>query len=159
MRNWPFVYGLLSDPELSRVKPGQVGTSPIPVAESGDESFSGLGGWNLLINAAAEDKLDALWTFIRVHDGPRAAEGADLPEHPTAHPEEPVRGPGGAGEGAGYQAQGEALANARPRPVSPYYSDMSLEMAEQFNAALKDVPVERALNNLQRSLQEIVDQP
>jgi multiple sugar transport system substrate-binding protein len=52
----------------------------------------------------------------------------------------------------------EALVNARPRPVSPYYSDMSLEMAEQFNVALKDVLVERALNNLQRSLQEIVDQ-
>ena len=53
----------------------------------------------------------------------------------------------------------EVLENARPRPVSPYYSDMSLAMAEQFNAALKgEVPVEVALENLQRELQEIVDQ-
>jgi multiple sugar transport system substrate-binding protein len=27
--------------------------------------------------------------------------------------------------------------NSTPRPVSPYYSDMSLKLSEQFNAALK----------------------
>ena len=31
----------------------------------------------------------------------------------------------------------EELQNARPRPVSPYYSDMSLVMAESFNEALR----------------------
>jgi multiple sugar transport system substrate-binding protein len=47
----------------------------------------------------------------------------------------------------------EALENARPRPVSQYYSDMSLAMADQFNAALKgEVPVGRALENLQKGL-------
>ena len=51
------------------------------------------------------------------------------------------------------------LENARPRPVSPYYSDMSLEMAEQFNAALKgDKPVGEALEELQGELQNIADQ-
>ncbi len=30
----------------------------------------------------------------------------------------------------------KALQTVRPRPVSPYYSDMFLEMAEQFNAIL-----------------------
>src|SRR4028119_1817118 len=35
----------------------------------------------------------------------------------------------------------EALENTRPRPVSPLYSDMSLEVAGQFNASLKgEVP-------------------
>jgi multiple sugar transport system substrate-binding protein len=53
----------------------------------------------------------------------------------------------------------EVLENARPLPVSPYYSDMSLEMAEQFNAALKDDnPVGEALEELQRELQNIADQ-
>jgi multiple sugar transport system substrate-binding protein len=52
----------------------------------------------------------------------------------------------------------EALENARPRPVSQYYSDMSLAMADQFNAALKgEVPVGRALENLQGELQSIVE--
>ena len=53
----------------------------------------------------------------------------------------------------------EALENARSRPVSPYYSDMSLAMAEQFNAALNgEVPIDRALENLQGELQNIVDE-
>jgi multiple sugar transport system substrate-binding protein len=42
---------------------------------------------------------------------------------------------------------------------APYYSDMSLEMAEQFNASLNgDVPVEQALSELQTELQNIVNQ-
>ncbi len=53
----------------------------------------------------------------------------------------------------------ESLENTRPRPVSPYYSDMSLAMAEKFNAHLNgEVPVERALGELQTELQNIVDQ-
>ncbi|MDQ4128122.1 MAG: hypothetical protein M3151_09295 [Actinomycetota bacterium] len=51
----------------------------------------------------------------------------------------------------------EALKNARSRPVSPYYSHMSLEMQEQFNAALKgEVSPEEAVKTLQGSLPEIV---
>jgi len=53
----------------------------------------------------------------------------------------------------------EAAQNAKPRPVSPYYSDMSLEMAEQFNAGLKgEVSPEEAVKTLQEQLQQIVEQ-
>jgi maltose-binding protein MalE len=53
----------------------------------------------------------------------------------------------------------ESLENTRPRPVSPYYSDMSLVMAEKFNASLKgDLSVGQALQELQTELQNIVDQ-
>jgi multiple sugar transport system substrate-binding protein len=38
------------------------------------------------------------------------------------------------------------IRNSTPRPVSPYYSDMSLKLAEQVNAALKgDVSSEQAV--------------
>ncbi len=51
------------------------------------------------------------------------------------------------------------LNNARPRPLSPYYGDMSLAMAEQFNAALKgDVTPEQAIKTLQSELQGIIEQ-
>ena len=43
MRNWPFIYGLLSDPETSQVRPDQVDIAPLQVAEEADQSFSGLG--------------------------------------------------------------------------------------------------------------------
>ena len=52
----------------------------------------------------------------------------------------------------------EAIENTRPRPISPYYSDMSLEMARQFNAALKgEVPVPQALEELEGELQNIAN--
>ena len=159
MRNWPFVYGLLSDPETSRVKPDQVDIAPLPVADETDRSFSGLGGWNFMVNAASEGKLEEIWTFIEYMSAPKqqrtfALESARLPTLKSLYEDEEVL------EKLPVAELGrEALESARPRPVSPYYSDMSLAMAEQFNAALKgEVPVEQALENLQSELQNIVDQ-
>jgi multiple sugar transport system substrate-binding protein len=159
MRNWPFVYGLLSNPDQSQVTPEQVGIAPIPVNGSGAQSFSGLGGWNFLINAASEDRIEEIWAFVEFMIAPEqqktlALESTRLPTLKSLYEDEellqkvPVASLGR-----------ESLENSRPRPVSPYYSDMSLEMAGQFNAALKgEEPVEQALETLQRELQAIVDQ-
>ncbi len=159
MRNWPFVYGLLSDPELSNVRPEQVGISTIPVAEAADTSFSGLGGWNFLVNAGSEDRLDEIWTFIEFMSSPEAQktlalQSARLPTLRSLYEDDEVL------EKVPVAARGkESLENARPRPVSPVYSDMSLEMAEKFNASLKgDLSVEQALQELQTELQSIVEQ-
>ncbi len=59
MRNWPYVYALLSDPAESEIKPDQVGVAAIPVSE-GNPSYSTLGGWNFFINAAS-DKQEEAW--------------------------------------------------------------------------------------------------
>src|SRR5215212_3817102 len=155
MRNWPFVYGLLSDPETSQVKPDQVDIAPLPVANEGDRSFSGLGGWNFMVNATSEEKLDQIWTFIEYMSAPQqqrafALESARLPTLKSLYEDEEVLSKLPVAE-----LGREALESARPRPVSPYYSDMSLAMAEQFNASLKgEVPVKRALENLQAELQK-----
>ena len=159
MRNWPFVFGLLGSPETSKVRPEQVDIAPLPVAGSGDTSFSGLGGWNFLVSAAAEDKLDEIWTFIKFMSSPEsqrtfALQSSRLPTLRSLYEDQKVL------ENLPVADLGrEALENARPRPVSPYYSDMSLAMSESFNAAVKgEVPVGQALNDLQAELQEIVDQ-
>ena len=159
MRNWPFVYGLLSNPDQSQVTPEQVGIAPIPVSGSGAQSFSGLGGWNFLINAASEDRIEEIWAFVEFMIAPEqqktlALESTRLPTLKSLYEdEELLRKVPVASLGR------ESLESSRPRPVSPYYSDMSLEMAGQFNAALKgEEPVEQALETLQRELQAIVDQ-
>ena len=158
MRNWPFVFGLLSDPETSRVKPDQVDIASLPVADQADQSFTGLGGWNFMVNATAEDKLDQIWTFIEYMSPPEqkrtfALESARLPTLRSLYEDEEV-----LNNLPVAKLGREALENARPRPVSQYYSDMSLAMADQFNAALKgEVPVGRALENLQGELQSIVE--
>lgn len=159
MRNWPFVYGLLTSPETSKVRPEQVDLSTIPVSDPGQGSFSGLGGWNFLVNAASEDKLDEIWTFIEFMSSPAsqkilALQSTRLPTLKALYEDREVL------EKVPVAALGkESLQNTRSRPVSPYYSDMSLVMAEQFNAALKgSVPVDQALRELRGELQDIVNQ-
>jgi multiple sugar transport system substrate-binding protein len=63
LRNWPYVYALLSNPEQSEITPDQVGVAPIPVSE-GNQSYSTLGGWNFLIYAASDMQDDA-WESVR----------------------------------------------------------------------------------------------
>jgi multiple sugar transport system substrate-binding protein len=112
-----------------------------------------------MVNATSEGKLEEIWTFIEYMSAPEqqrtfALESARLPTLRSLYEDEEVLNKLPVAE-----LGREALENARPRPVSPYYSDMSLAMAEQFNAALKgEVPVEQALENLQGELQNIVDQ-
>jgi multiple sugar transport system substrate-binding protein len=113
-----------------------------------------------MVNAASQDKLDEIWAFIEFMLAPEqqktfALESARLPTLRSLYEEEEVLGKLPVAE-LGREA---LLENARPRPVSPYYSDMSLVMAEEFNAAVKgDKPVGQALEQLQGELQNIVDQ-
>jgi multiple sugar transport system substrate-binding protein len=115
MRNWPFVYGLLSDPETSQVRPDQVDIAPLPVADEADQSFSGLGGWNFMVNAALEDKLDQIWAFIEYMSAPEQQRAFALQSAP-AYFEGPLRGRGGAGEAAGREARARG-ARERPFPA------------------------------------------
>lgn len=53
----------------------------------------------------------------------------------------------------------EAIRNTEPRPVTPFYQDMSLIMAETFNSALKgDITPEQAARDLQEELQNTVEE-
>ncbi len=85
MRNWPFVYGLLSDPETSRSSPDRWTSGPDPGGrDRGTRASRGLGGWNFMVNAASEDQVDEIWTFIEFMSAPEqqktfALESARLP--------------------------------------------------------------------------------
>jgi trehalose/maltose transport system substrate-binding protein len=156
-RNWPYMYGLAGTEDYPKVKPEQVGAAALPVGEGGPTA-SALGGWNMMINANSE-KQDSAWEFVQWMTAPeqqkfRALNGAFLPTITSLYEDQeitqkvPVVGLGQ-----------EALKNSRPRPVSPFYSDMSLKMAEQFNRALKgDVSPEQAVKTLQQELSSIVEQ-
>jgi multiple sugar transport system substrate-binding protein len=159
IRNWPYMYGLARDPEQSNIKPEQIGVAPIPAGEGG-QSFSGLGGWNLFINAASQDKVDAAWTLIQYLSAPKQVKdralqgGPGVPTYKSLYDDQEV-----LNNVPVVALAKEAAQNAKPRPVSPYYSDMSLEMAEQFNSSLKgDVSPEQAVKTLQSQLQNIVEQ-
>jgi len=156
-RCWPYVYALTSDPETSKIKPDQVGVSEIPSAD-GKPGNGTVGDQPLYINATSPYQ-DEAWEFIKFATAPeqekfRAAEGSYLPtltnlyNDPEIQENVPI-----------VPLAREALQHTRPRPVSPYYSDMSLEMAKQFNAALKgEVSPEEAAQTLQKQLESIIEQ-
>ncbi len=155
-RNWPYMYALAGTEDYPDVKPEQIGIAPLPVAEGQGESASALGGWNMLINAAS-DRQEEAWQFVQFMTSEesqriRTLEATLLPTRTSLYSDQEIR------ETVPVVALGEvALKNARPRPVSPYYSDMSLEMQEQFNASLKgEISPEEAVGTLQESLTEIV---
>ena len=158
LRNWPYVYALLDDESTSDIKPDQVGIAPLPVEEGQTQSYSGLGGWNFFINAAS-DKQDAAWEFIQFMTDPErqktnALQGSRLPTRQSLYDDQEVQ----QNVPVARLGQEAIIQNSRPRPISPYYSDMSLKMADQFSASLKgEVSPEQAVATLQRELSSIAE--
>ena len=158
MRFWPNAYALLSDESQSSISPEQVGIAPLPVSSVENQSFSGLGGWGMLINAASQNQ-DAAWEFVEFMTASeqlkfRAMEGGYLPSRLSLYDDREL-----LDKVRVMELGREAIENTRPRPVSPYYADMSLRMAEQFNASLNgEVSPEEATSTLQSELSEIIRQ-
>ena len=158
-RNWPYMYALAGDPEASSISQDQVGVAPLPRGTNG-ESVSGLGGWNFYVNSATDQETqDAAWEFIQYMSAAEqqkeyALGGAFLPTRSDLYEDQEILDAVPV-----IALAGEALERTVPRPVSPYYSDMSAEMAETFNASLSgDVEPEQAVSDLQGTLQDIVEQ-
>lgn len=158
-RNWPYMYALGADEESSNITQDQIGVAPLPAGEGG-RSASGLGGANYYINGLSdEDTQNAAWEFVNfmaqeAQQKRFALESSLLPTRSALYDDQEIL------DGVPVIAlAGEALENTVPRPVSPYYSDMSIDMAEQFNDSLAgNVPAAEAASNLQEAIQNIVDQ-
>ncbi len=156
-RNWPYMYALAGTEDYPKVKPEQVGIAPLPVGEGGPTA-SGLGGWNMMINANSQNQ-DNAWEFVKWITAQeqqkwRALKATLLPTRKALYEDQEV-----LQEVPVIRLGKEALQNTKPRPVSPFYSDMSLKMAEQFNRALKgDVSPEQAVKTLQQELSSIIEQ-
>jgi ABC-type glycerol-3-phosphate transport system substrate-binding protein len=158
MRNWPNVYARAADPSLSKIEQQQIGVAPLPVARAGDRAYSGLGGWNLMVNAASQDKLEAAWTFIRYLSAPeqqkeRAIQGGYLPTLKNSYEDREI-----LSRVPVITLGREAIKNVRARPATPFYQDMSLAMAERFHASLAGtIPPAKAAHTLRERLEEILD--
>ncbi len=156
-RSWPYVYALVGTEDWPKLNPDQVGIAPLPAGSAG--SVSGLGGWNFFINSFADSETqDAAFEFAKFATAPeqqkyRAVEGAFLPVLKSSYEDQEV-----VDALPAVSQAGAALERTEPRPISPYYSDMSLEMAEQFTAVLNgDLEPEQAVATLQEQLQSIVE--
>jgi multiple sugar transport system substrate-binding protein len=156
-RNWSYMYALAGTSDYPDVTPEKIGVTSIPTVE-GAPKANCQGGWNLLISANSDLQEEA-WEFVQWMSAEpaqkeRALSATLLPTRTSLYDDPEVN------EKVPTTVVAKtALTNAKPRPVSPYYSDMSLEMSEQFNTSLKgDESPEAAVKTLQDSLQQIVEQ-
>jgi multiple sugar transport system substrate-binding protein len=155
LRNWPYVYALVGTSDYPELKPEQVGVSELPSAD-GEPGNGTVGDQPLYISSTAKDP-DAAWKFIQFLTAPeqqkiRAVEGAYLPTRTALYSDPEIQE-----KVPVVPLAQEALQHTRPRPVSPYYSDMSLEMAEQFNASLSgDISPEETARTLKEQLERFI---
>jgi multiple sugar transport system substrate-binding protein len=157
LRNWPYVYSLIGTPDYPKLRTDQVGVYELPSAD-GKPGNGTVGDQPLYISASSKYP-DAAWKFIEFLTASeqqrfRAVEGSFLPTRSALYDDPEIQ------DSVPVVALAkEALQHTRPRPVSPYYSDMSLEMQEQFNASLSgDTPPEEAARTLKSEFENIIQQ-
>ena len=164
MRNWPYVYGLIDAEETRErldaepVTADQIGVAPLPSGSADQRGYSCLGGWNLMINNnASSRKKDAAWTFIRYmteeqQQKRRAVGGGFLPTRSALYDDAEMEQ-----QAPGIGLSREAVEQARVRPVSPLYPQMSPRIATAFTRTLRgDISAEQSVQRLENELTNIM---
>ena len=156
LRSWPYVQGILQESELSDA---QVGVAWLPAASADYAGFSCLGGWNLMIrDGVSDDERAAAWALIRYLTDPaqqkrQALEAGLLPAVESLYEDAEVLG----SVPIAALATDARSAHIRVRPMSPFYAEMSSEIASAFNRVLKgELTGEEAVANLEKDLRTIV---
>jgi multiple sugar transport system substrate-binding protein len=154
MRNWPYAWSLLNSDE-SPVK-GKVGIAPIPRGKDGKAGSPVLGGWNLGINKYSKHPEEA-WKFVEFvtsEEGQKitALEGGNLPTLKSLYHDKEV-----LAKNPYWSDFYDVFITAKPRPVSPFYPQMSDSMQINFHKALTgEITAEQAIKNIAKDLNEIL---
>ncbi len=134
LRNWPYVWELANNPATGSNVAGKIGIAPVPGKEP-DKQAATLGGWNLGISSFSEHPEES-WKLIRFFmeyeqikqfsiEGGRLPTRISLYEDPDILERSPY-----------FKDLYEVFINARPRPVTPHYSQISDIMQVNIHRAL-----------------------
>ncbi|CAA9393341.1 MAG: Maltodextrin ABC transporter, substrate-binding protein MdxE [uncultured Nocardioides sp.] len=144
-RNWPYVYGLAATEDTSKVK-GKFDVAPLPGTDG--IGASTLGGHNLGISAYSDNKATAIdfVNFVLEEEQQRflLEKGSLAPALESLYTDEALV------KKFGYlPTLQESIANAVPRPISPFYPGVTQAIQDNAYAAIKgDVEVEQALADM-----------
>lgn len=147
LRNWPYVWTLAQDKEKSKVA-GLVGIAPLP-GTSKSAGASTLGGWNLAISKFSPNPKKA-WKFIEFLTCPEAQkmyaiQGGRLPTRKSVYKDKDV-----LSFAPYYRSFYSVFINARPRPATPSYSQMSDVLQIELHKALTNQQsIDETLKNVQ----------
>ncbi|HEX5581458.1 MAG TPA: extracellular solute-binding protein, partial [Gemmatimonadaceae bacterium] len=134
MRNWPYAYSLMSDSTRSRVA-GRYAVAPMPAAPGGAPTAA-LGGAQLALSAHG-DVPDAAWRLVAFLTAPeqmleRAREVGHFPARPALFDDPRLA----AALAVPATEARRVLEAARPRPVTPIYSQLSELLQIRLHRAL-----------------------
>ncbi|MGH2948774.1 MAG: ABC transporter substrate-binding protein [Solirubrobacteraceae bacterium] len=154
LRNWPYVFAI-GNAEGSEIR-GDFEVAPFPSWEGG-QAAGVLGGANLVISAFSENPGGALALvdFITNEESMnRAASEYALPPALSAPYDNPE-----VQEALPFAAElKQAVEQAKPRPVSPVYTQISQAIYENVNTALSgQATPEEALQNAERDMQQALE--
>jgi multiple sugar transport system substrate-binding protein len=154
MRNWPYAYAL-GNASGSKVA-NKLDIVNMPYGGSNTTGHACTGGWNLAINAYTPN-VDASWEFIHYLLGSQAQKKLAIDASLTGALQSIYDDSEVLQKQPLFQKLKPVLQNAKPRPVSPSYPDLSTVLQMHLFAALKkQVSPADALSGLASGLQHLV---
>ena len=156
MLNWGYAWANFQGQgeEASEVE-GMVGVAPLPAFE-GNDTATCVGGWQWALNPYSENSEAAFqvmqWYASEDFQRDLAVEASRLPARASLYEDEAVL------EANPHFAEFyDVIVNARPRPVTPFYTDVSDLIKTTMNAFLAgSMDVDEALEEMQFGLEDIL---
>jgi multiple sugar transport system substrate-binding protein len=151
MRNWPYAYALGNKSDIK----GKFEITTLP-GFGGNPGVGVLGGTNLAISAYSKNRAGALAAvnYFTSGEGQRLiGEGSTPPATTAAYEEPSVRKAIGLPD----EIQ-RAVTDAKPRPVSPVYPQISQAIYKNVNAALAgQISPDEAVANMDAHIQDALE--
>lgn len=155
MRNWPYAISLSNDPTASKI-PNKFDEHPMLYGGSNTQGHSNIGGWQHGINAFTKNP-DACWKFIQFNLSSTwqttvASQLSLLATLKSIYSDATI-----TAKDPFFGKVLPIVQNALPRPVTPFYPDVSNAIQLRIHQALtKQSTPASALSQLQSDLQTIV---
>ena len=157
LRDWPSGWGKSQDPEKSKVV-DKVGIAALPAGSAEQKSYSTLGGWQVMVSSFSEHKEEAI-AFAKF----RASEYAQIemakrvshiPSLKGLYENDEVL------EAMPFLEQMyPAIANAYPRPKTPFYAELSnILQVETQQALIGNKTPEQAILDADASIKALLEQ-
>jgi multiple sugar transport system substrate-binding protein len=151
--NWPYVLSAMrtADPEVA----DDLGYAPFPTVEAGEDPVVTLGGMNYAISTYSEHPDEAFEAAMCLrspeHQLQTALEAGDPPVNTTVFEEAEFQEAYPM-----YEAMLVELENARPRPVTPVYQNISTIVSTDLSPP-SSIDPEASADRLRSAIQDAID--
>lgn len=159
MLNWGYAWAHFQEAQEGEETEvaGKVGVAPLPAFEGG-ETATCVGGFQWAINTFSENKEDAfrLIQYMTSYEAQKtlAIEASNIPVRDELYEDEEV-----LAAAPQFGQFYDVIVAARPRPITPFYSEVSELIRTNMNAFFaRSQDAETTLAEMQSGLEDILDQ-